>query len=504
MKKVLISWVGTTDLKAADGDPKAGEGPVCQAVQKRKFDEIHLLCNFPKAQSESFRGWIGTKTATKITWHQVKLTSPTNFNDIHREVTSVIDNVLIRTGPENTALTFHLSPGTPAMTAVFVLLSKTGYPAELIQTSREKGLEHVSMAFDLSAEFLPDLLRPREERVERLAEGLPPEAPEFDDIKRSPRSVMNDVIMMARRAAPHKVPVLIEGESGTGKELMARAIHAASGRKGHFIAVNCGAIPRELVESELFGHIKGSFSGATADRKGHFVAARDGTLFLDEIGELPLDAQVKVLRAIQEGKIVQVGTSNEVPVNVRILAATHKKMAAEVGAGRFREDLFYRLAVMVLRMPPLRERPGDLDFVIDGLFDQLYTEVSDDLGGQRKKLSREARAMLHNHSWPGNARELRNTLLRALIWSTDTTITARDMRAAIMPVTVKSDRTVLNRPLGNGFNLEETMTEVARHYLERALEESHGVKAKATELVGLPSYQTFTNWVKKYNVATDS
>ncbi len=184
---------------------------------------------------------------------------------------------------------------------------------------------------------------------------------------------MARLLTRARHVAARAVPVLVEGETGTGKELLARAIHAASPRRGRpFIAVNCGAIPSELVESSLFGHAKGAFTGAIAERPGVFEAAHSGTLFLDELGELPLAAQVKLLRTFQEGEVTRVGETAARKVDVRIIAATHRDLLAEVTAGRFREDLFFRLAVAVLRLPPLRDRKGDLGLLIDHMFAQTW------------------------------------------------------------------------------------------------------------------------------------
>ena len=198
---------------------------------------------------------------------------------------------------------------------------------------------------------------------------MPDEAPEFNDIiHRS--EVMQRVILKARRIAPRSIPVLIEGESGTGKELFARAIHDASPRKEKpFVAINCGAIPAELVESELFGHEKGAFTGANTARAGHFEAAHQGTIFLDEIGELPKGMQVKLLRTVQEGEVKRIGATQARKVDIRIIAATNRNLIDEVAAGNFREDLFYRLAVAVIKLPPLRERAGDVSLLIDHFLD---------------------------------------------------------------------------------------------------------------------------------------
>ena len=246
-----------------------------------------------------------------------------------------------------------------------MLLAKTRYPAELIQSHAQTGVRTVSVPFDIAAEYVPALLRRADAKIERLTAGLPPASPAFDRILgRSP--LMERAKARARRVAPHDVTVLIEGASGTGKELLARAIHAESRRaRGRFEDVNCGALPEGLVESLLFGHERGAFSGAFRARAGHFEAADGGTLFLDEIGELPLDAQVKLLRTLQEKTVRRLGADRTVAVDVRVIAATNRDLAAEVAAGRFREDLYYRLATGVIRLPPLRERQGDLTPLID-------------------------------------------------------------------------------------------------------------------------------------------
>jgi DNA-binding NtrC family response regulator len=505
MKTVLISWVGKADLNAPEGLAATGDGPVAAAVQSIDFAEINLLCNYSKNECDKFLRWIRKKTDAKILPHQVTLTGPTNFAEIYEAVVRVTTEVLQRNGPDKTDLTFHLSPGTPAMAAVFVLLSKTRFPAELIQTSPQKGLERATVPFEMSADYIPDLLRRPDEELERLSAGLPPEAPEFDGIIRAPGSSMDKAIMLARRVAPHRVPVLIEGESGTGKELIARAIHKASPlRDKAFVAVNCGAIPENLVESELFGHRQGAFTGATAARKGHFVEANGGTLFLDEVGELPLATQVKLLRALQEGEVTPVGTSNPVKVSVRIVSATNRNIGTEVREGKFREDLFYRLAVVIVSLPPLRDRIGDIGVLVDALIGQIYDDTSYGFGAERKKASAEAKKLLSKHAWPGNVRELRNTLLTAIIWSSGKTITAEDVRSAIRAVSAPPDTAILNRALGGGFSLPDTMSVVAKHYLQRALEQTHGNKTEAAALVGLPSYQTLTNWLTRYEVDDSS
>jgi len=496
---ILFSWIGQTDLRAVDESDAVGLGPIAQALLARDFEEVVLLNNFPEAKVAPFLKWLRKRTPTSIRLRQEQLSGPTNFAEIHAAAVGAIESVLQgrKTLP---TLTFHLSPGTPAMAAIWIILAKTRFPAELIESSREHGVKIASVPFDMSADFIPDLLRGPDERLERLSAGLPPEAPEFADIVHR-SAVMKRLIAMARMVAPRSVPVLIEGESGTGKELLSRAIHRSSPRREKpFIAVNCGAIPPDLVESQLFGHEKGAFTGAVAAREGFFEAASGGTLFLDEIGELPLSAQVKLLRVLQEGEVVRVGATKPVKLDLRVVAATNRSLVEEVRAGRFREDLFYRLAVAVLRLPPLTERAGDVGLLADHLLEQINAESQSEPGFKPKRLSPGARNAILGYRWPGNVRELFNTLRRAAIWTPGDTIRTQDFREALLESTRPASTDVLGRPLGGEFDLQALMADVARHYLERALVEAHGNKSEAARLVGLPSYQTLTNWLERYGV----
>ncbi len=233
----------------------------------------------------------------------------------------------------------------------------------------------------------------------------------FDDMVAN-APVMTPVVRMGQRAAKSNIPVLITGESGVGKELLARAIQGASDRSGRpFITVNCGAIPENLVESILFGHVKGSFTGATDNHAGKFVEANGGTLFLDEVGELPLDMQVKLLRALQEGEVDAVGAKRPTKVDVRIISATNKDLAKLVEEGRFREDLFYRLNVFPIEAPPLRERRED----IPALLQRFIARFNAEEGRNVKGAAPGTMAMLQSFDWPGNVRQLENSVFRAVI-----------------------------------------------------------------------------------------
>jgi DNA-binding NtrC family response regulator len=232
---------------------------------------------------------------------------------------------------------------------------------------------------------------------------------------------------LLEKVAPTDSRVLITGENGTGKELVARWIHEKSHRAdGPMVEVNCAAIPSELIESELFGHKKGSFTGAIADRPGKFEQANGGTLFLDEIGDMSLDAQAKVLRALQESRITRVGDSKEIKVDVRVLAATNKDLRKEIAEGRFREDLYHRLAVIVVQVPALNARREDIPLLIE----HFNRRISDDYGHPPKNFSPEAIKALQEHNWTGNIRELANVVERLLILC-DNTVTAEDVKTYV-------------------------------------------------------------------------
>jgi sigma-54-specific transcriptional regulator len=241
--------------------------------------------------------------------------------------------------------------------------------------------------------------------------------------------VSRALLEQVERFAPSDATVLLIGDTGTGKELVARHLHAKSGRRGDFVAVNCGALSQSLAEAELFGHQAGAFTGATQTRAGWFETANDGTLFLDEIGDLPLSLQVKLLRVIQEREVVRVGARTPIALNVRVIAATNLDLAAAVEAGRFRADLYYRLNVVTLTVPPLSARPGDI-LPLAEHFLRMYSER---VGAQQPRLTPETQAALVNYAWPGNIRELENVVHAALLTARDGVIRPENLRLAVMP-----------------------------------------------------------------------
>jgi len=497
MLSILCCWIGSADLKSINND--VASGPIVQAVTDKqfKFDQIHLLSDWDNDKNKGFCDFLATRTPANIILHESKLSSPVNYHEIY--TTSI--TLLTSLSSQTDKFYFHLSPGTPAMAAVWIIIAKTLYPATLIHSSKEEGVKIVSIPFDIAAEFIPTV--DDDNSILKLAEGILPENPAFGDILHN-SDVMKKVIIQAQLLAVHSIPVLIQGESGTGKELLARAIHNAGRRqKQPFIAVNCGAIPEHLAESELFGHEKGAFTGAQGMRKGYLEEAHGGTLFLDEIGELSLSLQVKLLRALQEKEILRVGASKPIPIDVRIITATNRNLYTETTSGKFREDLFHRLAVGVIKLPPLRERHGDINLLIDKMLEKINREFATPASGWKdKKISINARSLMIQYSWPGNIRELINTLTRALLWAPGTTIEVGDIKNSILGSPAKNNREddVLNQPLIDGFELEDILDRVKIHYIQKALKASGNNRKKAAEMLGFPNYQTLNNWMKKLSL----
>ena len=294
---------------------------------------------------------------------------------------------------------------------------------------------------------------------------------------------MQQVFVVIEKAAPLDVTVLVTGESGTGKELVAKAVHQNSPRaSGPLVAVNCAAIPRDLVESELFGHEKGAFTGAHARRQGQFELAGGGTLFLDEIGELPAESQAKLLRVLEERRVTRLGGSQAIAVDVRIVAATNRDLGAETAAGRFRQDLLFRLEVVSLRMPALRERPEDIS--------ELARFFLERYGGKTnhrvERFSPEALKKLSGHAWPGNVRELKNVVERAVIMSSGPTIGPAEVQlAATAPA-----------PAGGAV---APLAELERREIAKAMAASGGNKKRAAEMLGIPRASLY-NKLREYGL----
>jgi len=372
----------------------------------------------------------------------------------------------------------------------FVIITAHTTPQNALESLRAGAVEYLSKPFEVEElkHIVAKHIGGRREPMDHQ------EIPEF--IGRSP--AVQKILGLVPRVAVTPSTVLITGESGTGKELLARAIHTQSPRaSGPFLSVNCGALPEGLLESELFGHVRGAFTGAVRDNPGLFAEASGGTLFLDEVGELTLAIQVKLLRVLQERRVRRVGGTSETKVDVRIIAATNRDLAAELDRGTFREDLYYRLNVLHLHLPPLRARTED----IPDLARHFVEKICRRLGIPPKRLTADALSVLQAYAWPGNVRELENIVERTVALETGEVITAGSL-----PETIRGSRSepqVEQAPLPEeGLDLEEFLNGLRRSLMRQALLRSGWRQKRAAELLRM-SYRSFRYYAEKLGLSAE-
>ncbi len=380
---------------------------------------------------------------------------------------------------------------------IVILITAYASTESAIEALKLGAYDYIIKPFDVEELriVLKNALEKRQlERENTLLKRELKETSRFDDlVGESP--AMDQVKAMLDRVAPTNSTVLIWGESGTGKELAARAIHRRSPRRAkQFVSINCGALPDELLESELFGHVKGSFTGAVATKKGLFEVADGGTIFLDEIGDTSPAMQVKLLRVLQERQIRRVGGTEQLEVDVRIITATNQDLEAMVREKRFREDLYYRINVIAIKMPPLREKREDIAALANH-FLAKYTKI---MGKRIREISPDAMRQLMDYSWPGNVRELENVIERAVALegsdrilpaSFNREVASRTDEAQPLPV-------VLN---DSGIDLETQLERLRERFMNEALSRTQGVQTRAAELLGM-SFRSFRYFAKKYNL----
>jgi two-component system response regulator HydG len=308
---------------------------------------------------------------------------------------------------------------------------------------------------------------------------------------------MHSIVEILKNVAPTDITVLIQGENGTGKELVARALHQNSPRKNKaFVPLNISALPDSILESELFGHEAGAFTGALGRRIGKFEHANGGTLFLDEVGEMPMDTQVKLLRVLEDRKITRLGANDEMPINVRLVAATNADLQKNVADGKFREDLYYRLNVVSIYLPPLRERQGDIPL----LMEHFLRDISRRMGREVQGFSRTARKALLTYHWPGNIRQLRNVIERMLVLDSDGVLDVDGLPPEIA-VLVRDQpvETAVEIPDGADGLVGKPMSEVERYYILRALELTNGNREEASSMLGIGE-RTLYRKIKEYEL----
>jgi two-component system response regulator PilR (NtrC family) len=377
-----------------------------------------------------------------------------------------------------------------------ILITAYGTPAAAVEAMRQGAYDYICKPFDNEELKLlvQKALEKRNLRQEnqQLWQSLSEHS--LSMVGKSP--VMESIRALVRKVAASRSTVLIVGESGTGKELVARAVHLASPRAGRpFLPVNCAALAEGVLESELFGHVKGAFTGANSDRAGLLVSAGEGTVFLDEIGEMLPATQVKLLRVLQERKVKPVGSTVEVPFEARLLAATNKRLDQEVKAGRFREDLFYRLNVITIELPALRERTEDIpelaQFFLQGL--------AEDLGRPGLRFSAEALTVLRSYPFPGNVRQLQNIVERAATLAESDVLGPETLPAPLRGEQPTAPPGTDSVELADSFSLEKHLDEAERRYLLAALRRANGVKTRAAELLGL-TFRSFRYRLAKHGL----
>ena len=304
---------------------------------------------------------------------------------------------------------------------------------------------------------------------------------------------MQETFSIVQRIAKTTSTVLISGESGTGKELIARAIHYTSGRRGNFVSINCGALPETLLESELFGHERGSFTGAIREKRGLFQEADRGTIFLDEVGETSLAMQIKLLRVLQERSVRRVGSNTETPIDVRVITATNRDLSESIREGTFREDFFYRINVIPIALPPLRHRREDIPLLVDHFIEKFCERMN----VPRKRISADAIRAIEKYSWPGNVRELENVIERMIALETAEVLTTKSLPEHVLFGGQVPDATFELPP--DGIALEDHLQAITKIFMLKALERCGGVQTQAAELLRM-SFRSFRYYAKKYDL----
>jgi two-component system response regulator PilR (NtrC family) len=389
--------------------------------------------------------------------------------------------------------TKEVSPDT-----VVIMITAYGSPEGAVTAIKEGAYDYITKPFRVEevkltikkslerSDLIKENIRLRQEVEERYKF--------WNLIGKSPK--MQRVYELVEKVSQTKANVLITGESGTGKELVAKAVHYNSARKDQsFVTLNCGAIPENLLESELFGHMKGSFTGAIANKRGLLEMAESGTLFMDEIGELPLPLQVKLLRVIQEREFKRVGGTDDIKVDVRIISASNQDLQRKVAQGGFREDLFYRLNVIQIKLPPLRERKEDIPLLVN----HFIRKYSADTGKKIEEISPEALELLLNYDFAGNVRELENIIERSLTLETSSTITERHIRSYLNERMIsKSIPPSLEIP-EEGIDLNKVVEDLEKAFILKALENTGGIKKKAAELLGM-NFRAMRYKLAKYGI----
>jgi transcriptional regulator with AAA-type ATPase domain len=482
--QVLLTFTGFHDpySKGLVGQEEQ-PGPILSLVSVRLFQYIILFSTPSTAEHTQ-----ATKDALNSLYPQLPveirdfpLDDPTDYNAILRGLRSHIGDICDTCSQAQFFIA--VASGTPQMHACWVLLAASGeIPAHILHVRAPRFVSKdrpLVSEIDLASADFP-LVRANIGGIES-AYDIPADleivVQQLGIVGDHPR--MRQVLEHGAALAPSAVPILVLGETGTGKELIARYIHRLSGRPvDRFVPINCAALPQELVESMLFGHKKGAFTGAISDQKGKFDVADGGTLFLDELAELPLPTQAKLLRVLQDGIVESLGSPSMHKVDVRIIAATNRDLKQVIRQGKFREDLYYRLHVGELRLPPLRDRPSDIPKLALRVLDRVNAGLR-----RPRRLAPSALSRLQNQAWPGNVRDLENVIERSLRLAAKDALEADDLLIS-EPIMTIDPLARLPEP-GVGFSLEEFLTSARKQLILRALEMTDGKQSAAARLLGI-------------------
>lgn len=495
--KVLLSFTGFHDpfaANAATGEMRAG--PILTVLAERSFDRVYLFTT-PKAAEISEKtalAIIERHHGVKVEILDVPLKDPTNYLGILRQLRSHFKK-LNATHPD-AAYSISVSSGTPHMHACWLLLAASGeIPATILQSTPPEFVpegKSLVKEIDIHQKDFPVITRPVDgpEQTEDDESSILSACRELGIVGDDPafRKALHETFIYSQYDDFH---VLLLGETGSGKEYFAQFIHHLGPRAGRpMITVNCSSIPENLVESQLFGHKKGAFTGAATDHEGKFKSADRGVLFLDEIGELPLPAQAKLLRVLDQGEIEPVGSNRPVKVNVRVIAATHRNLREMVLAGTFREDLYQRFGSSVA-IPPLRSRKVDIPMLSGHMLTAWNARHQ-----HQKRLSPAAINELIRYPWPGNVRELRRVIVQSAMFATGKLIQPDDLRfeapLRTNPISALPDP-------AEGFQVNEFLDELKLHLIQRALELAGGVQSRAARLLGI-SPQAINQFLKSRNL----
>jgi two-component system response regulator PilR (NtrC family) len=377
----------------------------------------------------------------------------------------------------------------------FIMITAYTSTKSAVEALKAGAVDYIAKPFDV--EELKIIVRKASERKELEDENLHlrtalEERFTFSNIiGKSPK--MQEIFSIVQRIAKTTSTVLISGESGTGKELIARAIHYNSGRRGKFVSINCGALPETLLESELFGHERGAFTGAIREKRGLFHEADRGTIFLDEIGETSTAMQIKLLRVLQDRVVRRVGSTVENPVDVRVIAATNRDLSDSIQKGTFREDLFYRINVIPITLPPLRQRREDIPLLVE----HFITKFCDGISVMHKKISADAMRAVEKYHWPGNVRELENVVERMIALEMSDVLTTKSLPEHVLLGGTIPDVT-FDLP-ADGISLEDHLEAIGKIFMLKALERTGGVQTQAAELLRM-SFRSFRYYAKKYDL----